>query len=124
MIIATENGIVASIIVLPKGGKVTRRSIAEYAEAVRGRYFRAGKKTKTGILNEFVATTGMHRKATIRMLNRRGGSPGKKRGGRPRLYGLEATAALKLAWERAAPRSQRHQTRDSPQELHSSADFQ
>jgi len=70
---------VASIIVLPKGGKVTRRSIAEYAEAVRGRYFRAGKKTKTGILKEFVATTGMHRRATIRMLNRRGGCPGKKK---------------------------------------------
>jgi hypothetical protein len=78
---------------------VTRRSITEYAEAVRGRYFRAAKKTKTGILDEFVATTGMHRKSTIRLLNRRGGTPGKKRSGRPRLYGLEAMAALKLAWK-------------------------
>jgi len=78
---------------------VTRRSITEYAEAVRERYFRASKKTKTGILNEFVATTGMHRKAVIRLLNRRNRSPGKKRGGRPRLYGLEVMAALKVAWE-------------------------
>jgi len=85
--------------VLPKGGKVTRRSITEYAEAVRERYFRASKKTKTGILNEFVATTGMHRKAVIRLLNRRNRSPGKERGGRPRLYGLEVMAALKVAWE-------------------------
>ena len=78
---------------------MTRRSITEYAEAVRERYFRASKKTKTGILNEFVATTGMHRKAVIRLLNRRNRSPGKKRGGRPRLYGLEVMAALKVAWE-------------------------
>jgi hypothetical protein len=85
--------------VLPKGGKVTRRSITEYAEAVRGRYFQASKKAKTEMLNEFVATTGMHRKAVIRLLNRRGRPAGKKRNGRPRLYGLEAMAALKVAWE-------------------------
>ena len=84
--------------VLPKGGKVTRRSITEYAEAVRGRYFRASKKAKTGMLNEFVATTSMHRKAVIRLLNWRNRSPG-KRSGRPRLYGLEVMAALKVAWE-------------------------
>ena len=78
---------------------MTRRSITEYAEAVRGRYFRASKKKKTEILNEFVATTGMHRKAAIRLLNRRVRPPGKKRSGRPRLYGLEAMSALKVAWE-------------------------
>jgi hypothetical protein len=85
--------------VLPKGGKVTRRSIVEYAEAVRGRYLRATKKAKTEILNEFVATTGMHRKSVIRLLNRRGRSPGKEKRGRPRLYGLEVMAALKVVWE-------------------------
>jgi hypothetical protein len=78
---------------------VTRRSITEYAEAVRGRYFRVSRKTKTEMLNEFVATTGMHRKAVIRLLNRRNRSPGKKRCGRPRLYGPEVMAALKVAWE-------------------------
>ncbi len=78
---------------------MTRRSITEYAEAVWGRYFPASRKVKTEILNEFVATTGMHRKAAIRLLNRRGRPPGKKRSGRPKLYGLEATAALKVAWE-------------------------
>jgi len=84
---------------LPKGGKVTRRSVVEYAEAVRGRYFRAGKKAKAEILNEFVATTGMHRKAVIRLVNGRGRSSGKKKRGRPRLYGHEAMAALRVAWE-------------------------
>ena len=78
---------------------MTRRSIREYAEAVRRRYFRAAKKAKTEILNEFVATTGMHRKAVIRSLNRKSRSPGKKRRGRPRLYGHEAKAALKVVWE-------------------------
>jgi hypothetical protein len=78
---------------------VTRRSIEEYAEAVRRRYFRAAKKAKTEILNEFVSTTGMHRKAVIRSLNRRGRSSGKKKRGRPKLYRHEAIAALKAAWE-------------------------
>jgi hypothetical protein len=78
---------------------VTRRSITEYAEAVRGRYLRSTKKVKTKILDEFVAATELHRKAAIRLLNRRGRPPGKKRSGRPRLYGLEAMAALKVAWE-------------------------
>ncbi|MFP3880632.1 MAG: transposase, partial [Dehalococcoidia bacterium] len=78
---------------------MTRRSIAEYAGAVRGRYSRATKKAKTEILNEFVATTRMHRKSVIRLLNGRGKSPGKEKRGRPRLYGHEAMAALRLAWE-------------------------
>ena len=38
---------------LPKGGKVTRRSILEYAEAVRGRYLRSNKKVKKKILDEY-----------------------------------------------------------------------
>ena len=78
---------------------MTRRSIIEYAEAVRDRYFRASRKTKTEILNEFVATTGMHRKAAIRLLNRKSEPSGKKRSGRPRLYGLDVMAALKVIWE-------------------------
>ena len=78
---------------------MTRRSIMEYAEAVRERYFRGAKKAKTEMLNEFVATTGLHRKAAIRLLNRRNRPPLRKRRGRPRLYGLEVMAALKVAWE-------------------------
>lgn len=78
---------------------MTRRSIREYAEAVRERYFNAPKKAKTKMLDEFVATTDLHRKAVIRLVNRRNRSPDKKRSGRPQLYRLEVMAALKVAWE-------------------------
>lgn len=78
---------------------MTRRSILEYADAVRGRYLRTSKRRKTEILNEFVATTGLHRKAAIRLLNRRAATLRQKHGGRPRLYGSEIMAALKVAWE-------------------------
>ncbi len=78
---------------------MTRRSILEYAEAVRGRYLRSSKKMKMRILDEFVAATGLHRKAAIRLFNRRSTPARHKRSGRPRLYSLEAMAALKLAWE-------------------------
>jgi hypothetical protein len=79
IIIVTEKGIVASKLVLPKGGKVTRRSIMEYAEAVQRRYLRASKKKKTEILDEFVANTKLHRKAAIRLLNRSERSPGEEK---------------------------------------------
>ncbi len=78
---------------------MTRRSILEYAEAVRGRYIGGSKKLKTQILDEFVAATGLHRKAAIRLLNRRIRPAERKRSGRPRLYGLEVMSALKVAWE-------------------------
>jgi hypothetical protein len=78
---------------------VTRRSIEEYADAVRGRYYRVPKKKKTEILDEFVANTGLHRKAAIRLLGRGNKPPGRKRRGRPKLYGLEVMVALKVAWE-------------------------
>ncbi len=78
---------------------MTRRSILEYAEAVRGRYMRSSKKTKVRILDEFVATSGLHRKAVIRLLNRRSRPGGRKRSGRPCLYSLEAMGALKIVWE-------------------------
>ena len=71
----------------------------EYAEAVRGRHIGASKKMKTKILDEFVAATGLHRKAAIRLLNRVSSPVGRKRRGRPRLYDLEVMVALKVVWE-------------------------
>ena len=38
-----------------------RGSIREYTEAVRGRYFRATKKAKARMLDEFTQVTGYHR---------------------------------------------------------------
>ena len=85
--------------VLRKGGMVTRRSKLEYVEAVRSRYFRASKKMKGLILGEFTATTGLHRKAAIRLLNRRRSPEGNKGRGRPCIYGFKAKVALKVMWE-------------------------
>jgi hypothetical protein len=80
---------------------VTRRSIKEYAEAIRERYLRSDKKNKQKILDEFTAATGLHRKAVIRLLHRPLKASGAKRKGRPSLYDLEAMAALRFAWEAA-----------------------
>ncbi len=80
---------------------MTRRSILEYADAVRGRYLKASKKVKTRILEEFVANTGLHRKAAIRLLNRQSRPVGQRKSGRPRLYALAVAAALRVAWEAA-----------------------
>ncbi len=77
---------------------MTRRTVRELADKVRPRYLRAPKKKKTLILDEFVANTGMHRKAAIRLLNR-GTRPGQKRSGRPKVYGASVAAALRVAWE-------------------------
>ena len=74
---------------------MTRRSILEYAEAVRERYLRSAKATKTKILDEFVAATGLHRKAVVRLLNRVNKKNGVKKPGRPKLYSLEAMSVLK-----------------------------
>ncbi len=78
---------------------MTRRSISEYAEALRPRYRKASKKEKNKMLDEFVEVTGFHRKAAIRLLNRVSQlRPGKRRG-RQRKYGTEVTGALKAIWE-------------------------
>jgi hypothetical protein len=77
---------------------VTRRSILEYVQAIRGRYFRASKKEKGKILDEFTQVTGLHRKAAIRLLKRINQPAGNKRCGRPRKYG-RVGEALRVVWE-------------------------
>jgi len=49
---------------------MTRGSILEYLQAVRGRYLKAIKADKKKVLDEFVRVTGYHRKSAIRALNR------------------------------------------------------
>jgi hypothetical protein len=97
--------------VLPKEVKVTRlravthfgvqarRSILEYVQALRNRYFRATKEEKGKMLDEFTQVTGLHRKAAIRLLNRPRQPGAGKRRGRPRSYGTEAAEALRAVWE-------------------------
>jgi hypothetical protein len=80
-----------------KEQKLSRQSKRELVEAVRGRYLRAGRKEKSKILDEFVATTGFHRKHAIRVL-RQGYQRGKERRGRQRTYGGAVISALVEIW--------------------------
>lgn len=77
---------------------MTRQGVVEYAEAIRARYGSADRKGKHRILDEFCETTGMHRKAAIRLLNRKNAPPPGRRG-RPRRYGPEVLEALVKVWE-------------------------
>ena len=78
---------------------MTRRGILEYAEALRGRYFKGSKEEKGKMLDEFTEVTGLHRKAAIRLLHRLGRARVSKRLGRPRRYGAETAEALRGVWE-------------------------
>jgi len=79
---------------------MTRKSIYEYAAAVRRRYLMASKGQKAVILNEFCEASGYNRKSAIRLLrNPPKGSPAGR--GRPREYGLDVLNALKSIWETA-----------------------
>jgi hypothetical protein len=78
---------------------VTRRSILEYAQELRIRYFRSSKTAKGRMLDEFTEVTGLHRKAAIRLLHRTGKGQAGRRRGRPRQYGSEVIEALKTVWQ-------------------------
>jgi hypothetical protein len=78
---------------------VTRQSIREYARAIRDRYWQNSKVGKTKILDEFTKTTGLHRKAAIRLLNKETAKHSSKKRGRPRKYSHDAAEVLKTAWE-------------------------
>lgn len=77
---------------------MTGPAVMEYALAVRSRYRAGSREEKKRILDEFCETTGMHRKAVIRLLNRDGG-PKRGNGGRPRRYGPEVVEGLVKVWE-------------------------
>jgi hypothetical protein len=77
---------------------VTRRSIKEYAEELKKRYFRASREEKGKMLDEFTQVTGLHRKSAIRLLRRRSQSRADKRCGRPAVY-KELMEPLKVVWE-------------------------
>ena len=78
---------------------MTRQSIREYARAIRDRYWQNSKVGKTKILDEFTKTTGLHRKAAIRLLNKETAKHSSKKRGRPRKYSHDAAEVLKTAWE-------------------------
>ncbi len=74
---------------------MTRASIREYTEAVRGRYLRASKVEKGKILDEFTKVIGCHPKATIRLLHRGNQRSVKRKRGHPRQYGATVARALR-----------------------------
>lgn len=80
---------------------MTRTALGEYAAALRERYLAAGKKEKGSILDEFCRTTGLHRKAAIRLLRGRPRCDGsaRRRKGRPIRYGTEVLEPLRQVWE-------------------------
>jgi len=77
---------------------MTQNGKRELLEAVRPRYLRANKADKARILDEFVATTGYHRKYAIRLL-KRGVKPCRsKKPGRSKTYQGEVVIALVKIW--------------------------
>lgn len=73
-------------------------AIHELAAALRRRYGVAGRGEKGRLLDEFCETTGMHRKAAIRLLARPPRA-GPTRRGRPARYGPEVRVALVRVWQ-------------------------
>jgi hypothetical protein len=92
---------VASQIVLLKGGEMTRGSILEYAKELRVHYAAASKEGKGRMLDQFTMLTGCHRKAAIRLLHTERQAQVKRKRGRPRRYGHDVTSALRAVWEAA-----------------------
>jgi len=78
---------------------MTRGSIREYVEAIRGRYVMASKAEKSKMLDEFTKVTGCHRKTAIRLLLRKNKQVTNKKRGHPKRYGPTVVEALRVAWE-------------------------
>jgi hypothetical protein len=78
---------------------MSQRSKRELLEAVRPRYLKAKKVEKTRILDEFIASTGYHRKYAIRLLKQRPRPKGLKRGVRQKVYHGEVVDKLIQIWE-------------------------
>lgn len=78
---------------------MSQRSKRELSEAVRSRYLKATKKAKVKILDEFIASTGYHRKYAIRVLNQVRPRLRRKPAGRRKVYQGAVVAALIEIWE-------------------------
>lgn len=80
-----------------KEAKMSQQSKRELVERLQPRYLRADRKAKTKILDEFVAVTGLHRKAAIRRL-RQQNRPRQERRGRQKIYTGSVVSALVKIW--------------------------
>jgi hypothetical protein len=78
---------------------MSQRSKREMIEAIRPRYLKANKAGKVHILDEFIATTGYHRKYAIRVLKHGPRPKGYKKPGRRKVYQGEVVQVLEQVWE-------------------------
>ncbi|MHB0989145.1 MAG: hypothetical protein ACYC3P_10860 [Bellilinea sp.] len=78
---------------------MSQRSKREMIENIRPRYLKANKAGKQQILDEFVATTGYHRKYAIRVLKHGPKAKGLKKPGRGKIYRGEVVQVLEKIWE-------------------------
>jgi len=78
---------------------MTRGSIQEYIAVIKARYFKATRKNKGKILDEFVINTGYHRKSAIRSLGNKRRTKTVTRRGRPKKYRSSVSGELKYLWE-------------------------
>lgn len=78
---------------------IGQRSKREMIAAIQPRYLKANKAGKAHILNEFIATTGYHRKYAIRVLKHGSPPKGLKKPGRRKVYQGEGIQALEQIWE-------------------------
>jgi hypothetical protein len=77
--------------------KMSQHSKRELVQRLQSRYLKANRQEKTRILDEFVAVTGLHRKAAIRALRRQSKSNREYRG-RRKTYTGSVVAALSQIW--------------------------
>jgi len=78
---------------------MSQRSKREMIESIRPRYLKANRATKTQILDEFIATTGYHRKYALRVLKHGPKPKGLKKQGRQKIYQGEVVQDLEQIWE-------------------------
>ena len=78
---------------------MSQRSKREMIEAIHPRYLKANRAGKIQILDEFIATTGYHRKYAIRVLKHGPKPKGQKKPGRRKIYQGEVVDELEKIWE-------------------------
>jgi hypothetical protein len=78
---------------------MSQRSKKEYLETIQPRYKKSTKAEKQKILDEFVKTTGYHRKYAIRILNKWVRRKLPKKPGPKKIYQGEVVVALEQIWE-------------------------
>ena len=78
---------------------MSQRSKRELLEEIRPRYLKAKKSKKETMLDEFVATTGYHRKYAIRLLKHGRPRRSNQQHGLQKTYRGEVVVALEQIWE-------------------------